>query len=446
VEDERFAPFWAGRFTDVFFGDPQKLRFTELLDKPPGIEVRTVGQFRAWLASRLNKDIPWNEIVWAMLDARGTTAGDPALAYLLSFHRGRGLADEFAQGVSRHLLGIRLECARCHDHPYDKWRVEDYYGLGAFVIRQRARQTGEELELKYAAEGDLEIPAVQGQKFSMVRLARGGTAQPNYLFGGAAGKNDDQMQMLADVMTARSNPQLARAWANRAWGWLFGYGLLNPVDDFSMKNMPQSPATLEILVRDALDHTLSLKRLIRVLCATAAYQMPAPEELPEASTSRHLAKARVAQGAYLPLHPSAPALPVSFQVPAGWTRVAALKGARAIYLIPVEDSRLRNLGLDLFPGKLDPSRMASLRNQFESKPEAKEESFDGKRKVTWTEVAGRFRCAPRGEGLEDFLIFLAAFEAADRKPYYFRLEGPRDLVEVRREAMVSLLKNLAKGA
>src|SRR6185503_2592627 len=113
LEDARFGPFWADRFSKVFFGDLDKVRFQGLGPLGEGVEESILPAFRKWLGQKLQKDTPWTEIVTQLLDARGTTAGDPALAYKLSMYREPGMESAFAEGVSRHFLGIRLTCARC---------------------------------------------------------------------------------------------------------------------------------------------------------------------------------------------------------------------------------------------------------------------------------------------------------------------------------------------
>jgi hypothetical protein len=445
VEDDRFSTFWAGRFAEVFFGDAEKLKFTEIYDRPPGLEVRVVKQFKEWLAGKLKKDISWNEIVSAMLDARGTTEGEPAMAYLLSFHRGKGLAVEFPLGVARHFLGIRLTCAQCHDHPYDKWRIEDYYGMSSFVIRQKVRIVAGVPELKYSDEGEVQFPNLGGSKTAEVKLSKGGTGSPNFLLGGAAGRNDDRMKALAGFLTDRSNTQFTRAWVNRVWGWLFGYGILHPVDDFNLKNRALSPALLESLVRDTRDQNHSLKRLIRVICNTAAYQMPTPEELPHASTFRHSAMLRVQRGPYYPLGRNAPALPVALDAPVEWVRVGARDGAKASYLIPNKSDKTRTVELSLRSGKVDKDAMDSLKNQFEyHKANAKEEVLEGKTKVTLTEISGKYCCDRMLDGPTEYLIWLASFEAADGKSYYLKLPGPAEIVGGWREEFLSLLKSVGK--
>ena len=283
-----FADLWARQFMEVYFGNYHEVAMDTMPKMGKASSARIVGDFLKWFKLKLNKDTPYTEIVQQMLDARGTDEGDPALAYKLSFYSGEGQAIEFSNGVARHLLGIRLVCARCHDHPFDKWRVEDYYGLADFVYRQKARGYGnggekdsvDHVELKYADEGDIMMPTIQGSKGAEVKLSHGGAAAPNFLFGGAAGKNDDRMKVLAMFMTNKANTQLPRALVNRIWGWLMGRGIVHPVDDFNLKNKALSPALLETLLRDMADHKYSIKQVVRAICNSETYQRSCQSDQP----------------------------------------------------------------------------------------------------------------------------------------------------------------------
>jgi hypothetical protein len=283
-----FADLWARQFMEVFFGNYHDVTMDTMPKLGKASSARIVGDFLKWFKLKLNKDTPYTEIVQQMLDARGTDEGDPALAYKLSFYNGEGQAIEFSNGVARHLLGIRLVCARCHDHPFDKWRVEDYYGLADFVYRQKARGYGnggekdtvDHVELKYADEGDIMMPNLSGSKDADVKLSKGGSAAPNFLFGGSAGKNDDRMKVLAMFMTNKANTQLPRALVNRVWGWLMGRGVVHPIDDFNLKNKALSPALLEALVRDMIDHKYSIKQVVRAICNSETYQRSCQSEQP----------------------------------------------------------------------------------------------------------------------------------------------------------------------
>jgi hypothetical protein len=282
VESDDWADLFARQFAEVFFGDYHNVTMDTMPKLSNTASARIVKDFINWFKLKLNKDKPYTEIVQQMIDARGSDEGDPALAYKLSFYKEEGQAIEFANGVARHLLGIRLICARCHDHPFDRWTVENYYGLAAFNIRQRVRASGNggekdtsnSITLTYADEGEMEIQRSPdaNDKDSKVRLAQGGKADPVFLFGGAAGKQDDRAKVLANLITSKANAQLPRAMVNRVWGWMFGRGVVHPVDDFNLRNKALSPALLDTLTREFTGKNHSIKYLVKLIANTETYQ------------------------------------------------------------------------------------------------------------------------------------------------------------------------------
>lgn len=243
--------------------------------------ARIVGDFVQWLAGKLRKDEAWTEIVARILEARGTDQGDPALAWKLSLYTEDGYTLAFASNVARHFLGIRMICARCHSHPFDKWRVEDYYGLAAFVVRQRVRPAGgsaekdatDHVNLVYADEGEIDIPALDIDSM-LVEPGKPGRARPVYPYGGEAPPGPvDRMRFLSGFITAKGNTQLPRALANRVWGWLFPRGIVHPVDNFNLRqNKPLSSGLMETLTRHAIESKYSIKALVRAVCNSETYQ------------------------------------------------------------------------------------------------------------------------------------------------------------------------------
>jgi hypothetical protein len=421
LEDDRFANFWAGRFAEVYFGDIGKARFSMLSELPTGGEIIILGNFTLWLATKIKKDTPWSEVVSQMLDARGTSDGDPAMGYLLSFNRGKGLAQEFAEGVSRHHLGIRLTCARCHDHPYDKWGEKDYYGMAAFVARQKLRFAKGVLELKYADSGELKMPT--------------GSYTPSFLYGQKPGANDDWMKQLGWYMTDRMNPQFPRALSNRVWGWLFGAGVVSPVDDFNATSGPLSKTLLDLLQRDTVDNKFSLKRLVRVICSTSAYAMPTPEEAPDGQSFRHLALARSA-----PRRLPSPtgALPLKFDAPAEWTRVKPGSGAKASYLVAGKADKSRIAELSFFDRKLGQTDIEGVTRAMEL-PKTQTEAIEGKLKGSLLQISGSYFCQRGSDGPIDYRVWVANLQAGE-KNYAFKFAGPVDLLESWREEFMTMLK------
>ncbi|HEX7896700.1 MAG TPA: DUF1549 domain-containing protein [Planctomycetota bacterium] len=281
LNSPEWADYWSRLFGEVFFGNYHDVPMETQPKVSKAASARMVDTFLKWFGGKLRKDAPWTDIVDQILDARGTDEGDPALAWKLSLYREDGFYSEFAQSTARQFLGIRLICAKCHNHPFDAWDVPHYYGLAAFVARQKVRGVGgsaekdatDHVELKYADEGEVDIPAVEVDS-EIVHAGKPGRAKPIFLFGGEAPPGPgDRVKLLSSLITQKSTTQLPRALANRVWGWLFERGIVHPVDDFAIKRKSSlSPGLLDVLTRHLIDSKYSLKTLIRTICATDAYQ------------------------------------------------------------------------------------------------------------------------------------------------------------------------------
>jgi hypothetical protein len=260
LDSEDWADRTARLFCEGWFGDYHKIpiMLTPALDA--GAQGRLVGEFVKWLKLKLQKDSPYNrEIVDAIIRARGTGTGDPALLWKLSCFAGDDAGPvEFANRVSKHFLGIRLKCAQCHDHPFDVWNEGHFYKLAAFFGRTQAKG-GADAEVREGTEGD-------------AYKASGASYQPQFIFGQKPGKGDPWMDALAVYMTGPDNSQLASAVCNRVWFWLFGRGLVHPVDDFNKAQPPFAAGILGALGKELRSNKYSIKSLYRAICNSDTYQ------------------------------------------------------------------------------------------------------------------------------------------------------------------------------
>jgi hypothetical protein len=266
VDSDDWADRTARLFCEGWFGDYHKvpMMITPKLDS--GAEQRIINDFVAWLKLKLHKDAPYREIVDAIIRARGTGTGDPAMLWKLSCFSGGddGPSIEFANRVSRHFLGIRLRCAQCHDHPFDVWKKGHFYRMAAFFGRTKVRG-GADAELT-------ETDSTESLK------AYGDAYQPEFIYGQKPGKADAWMDALAVYMTGPDNVQLAPATANRVWSWLFGRGLVHPIDDFNKMNQPMGGALLGILAKELRTSKFSIKGLYRGICNSDTYQRSSENE------------------------------------------------------------------------------------------------------------------------------------------------------------------------
>ncbi len=230
--------------------------------------ARVAGAFQAWLREQVAKDVPVVQVLKELLEAQGKTNENPAVLYKLSMFTNEPPHLEFAERLSKSWLGVRVGCARCHEHPFDRWTQEDYYGLAGFFTKHKvkghggAKDNADEFELyEDPKAADLQNP--EG----------GGVLKPKFLYGGTVQLRDARMPPLVAMLASREHNQLARNFANRSWAWFMGRGLVHPVDDFNQKNRPSHVDLLEALTREFAAHRFSLKHLARGICNSRAYQL-----------------------------------------------------------------------------------------------------------------------------------------------------------------------------
>ena len=421
LDDPRFAARWARRLAEVLIGDPDRFEF-RVAGVQPEVAPRAAAAFVAWLESKLAKDRPWTEIVRELLDARGTLAGDPAIAFSLSFYRGRGPAELFPEGVARRLLGIRLTCARCHDHPYDNWDTNHYQQLAAFRAGQEvgAIDGGAGVQLQYR---DLLDYTVQGKT----------PPAPRFLFGEKPGKVDDRMRRLGEYMTAPSNRQLPAAMVNRIWAWLVGEALNHPVDDFNKMSPPISGPALKDLTDAFVAGGTAIKPLLRIVCATRAYRLSTPEEAPgDFRSFRHAAREKrqgrpPRQGEGVP--------PVGFEPHEAWTRwsKSGSGGALAYWTLPDREGKALSAELRIRKGRV--GDLEPWSNRFAGQ-KFRTEALDGKVPGKLYELTGVYACDLRADGPYEGRLLLAELQR-DKEFWHFELLGPIDTVDDWRKEFLS---------
>jgi hypothetical protein len=223
-----------------------------------------------WLEDEFNRNTPWDRFVTDLVTATGTVEENPATTYFLANRSVDKLTDTTAQ----HFLGVQLQCAQCHNHPFTDWKQAEYWGVAAFYSKVRAdnpknaNKGGDNTKI-----GVQEGPARSKQKDFFPEAAKDVPAK--YLGGPVAGLGSAEpyRPVLAKWMTHPDNPFFARALVNRAWAHLFGRGLVNPVDDMLPENEPTHPELLDALARHAATAGgFDLKYLLKAICLSDAYQ------------------------------------------------------------------------------------------------------------------------------------------------------------------------------
>lgn len=220
-----------------------------------------------WLAERFNRNQPWDKLVYDLITATGSQEDNGAVTFFV----GNPTADKMTDSVTRLFLGIQLQCAQCHNHPFTSWKQTEYWGIAAFFMKvapdraQQAAKKGISPGVSESARGlgkKNKLP--ESAKFVPARFLTGET--PKMPAG------EPYRPVLAKWLTSAGNPFFAKAMVNRLWGQLFGKGFVNAVDNMHDDNPASHPEVLQALTEQFKESGFDVKYLIRAICNSEAYQ------------------------------------------------------------------------------------------------------------------------------------------------------------------------------
>ncbi len=221
-----------------------------------------------WLEESFNANKPWDRLATDLLTASGEQDKNGATTYFLA----QNSVDKITDNVSRVFLGVQLQCAQCHNHPFTEWKQTEYWGMAAFFLNVQASRP------MAAAQQTtpLEVKEVAGmRRGGRNRLPDSAKIVPPKFLGAEQPKirsSDPLRPVLTSWLTTKENPYFSRAMVNRTWAQLFGRGLVNPVDDIQDNNQPLYPELFGELSYQFAQNGYDLKYLMRALCNSAAYQ------------------------------------------------------------------------------------------------------------------------------------------------------------------------------
>lgn len=222
-------------------------------------------RFHDWLRQSLAANMPYDQMVRGVLAASGTPETAPPVVW----YRNLRAPDAFVDDTAQVFLGMRLQCAKCHHHPFEKWSQDDYYGFAAFFAR-----IGRKPSMSAQRAGRIEEVIFASHSGSVSNPKTGQTMQPRGLGEDKAltiSSIEDPRAKLVDWLSEPKNPFFAKALVNRYWAHFFGRGLVEPMDDMRVTNPPSNPALLDALADDFVKNKYDLKHLIRTLCTSRAY-------------------------------------------------------------------------------------------------------------------------------------------------------------------------------
>ncbi len=253
-----FADFWALKFADI-------LRVEEKVLDPQGVEL-----FHAWIRQRMADGQPLDQFVRALVTGTGSTFEHPAANY----YRANRDAATRGETTARLFLGTRLQCAKCHNHPFDRWTQDDYYQW-ASLFSQIDYELGENkrrdrLDKNEFAGDQIVLVAKQAE---VQNPNSHSVAKPKFLGGQELDHAElDRLNDLGAWLTAADNQLFIKSQANFVWYHLLGQGLVDPIDDFRLTNPASNPPLLDALAEHLVDSQFDLRQLIRSIMLSRTYQ------------------------------------------------------------------------------------------------------------------------------------------------------------------------------
>ncbi|MBL9155030.1 MAG: DUF1553 domain-containing protein [Verrucomicrobiales bacterium] len=266
-----YADYWATKWGDLLRPNTQR------------VGVKPVYLMDDWIRRKFRENTPWDAFVRELLTAQGSTHQVGPLA----IWRDKREPADMAEYVSRIFLGVRLDCAKCHHHPSEKWSQDDYYSLAAFFGSMKRKGQGISAPISGEPEYWWFQPGVTGTvKHPVTDVVLAPKPPEGPVFDKIPAETDPRTVLL-DYMTNPEHPQFARAAVNRVWGELFGRGIVHPVDDFRASNPPTNEPLLEWLASDFSRQGYDFKKLLRTVMNSRLYQLsslPNPTNLSDTTS------------------------------------------------------------------------------------------------------------------------------------------------------------------
>jgi len=270
LERKEFSEIWAMKWAELLM----------VRTEPNRVEYKPMFLYWQWLNKQIADGVPIDQMVRNLLSASGGSFAEPAV----NFYQIEPTPQKIAENVAQAFLGIRVQCAQCHNHPFDRWTMDDYYAFTAF-FSQIGRKRGEDYREQIVFDrrgGEVKHP-VTGRQMAPKFL---GGPEPDV-------KGRDRRAVVAEWITSPDNPYFAINVANRVWAHFFGVGIVEPVDDVRVSNPPSNPELFATLGAKLVEYDYELKQLVRDICNSKAYQRSTDASESNRDDARNFARAHM---------------------------------------------------------------------------------------------------------------------------------------------------------
>ncbi len=266
---KEFSEIWAMKWSEWL-----------MVKSSPDVSYKSMFLYSSWLTDKIANNVPLDQMVRELLSATGGTFKSPAT----NFYQVERDTLKTAENVAQVFMGFRTQCAQCHNHPFDRWTMDDYYSFAAFFAQIGRKQSEDYREIIVFNSGGGEV-----------RHPVGGRVMPPKFLGGAVPdvQGKDRRVVLAEWLTSPDNPFFATNVANRVWAHFLGKGIVQEVDDVRISNPASNPELFEALGKKLVEYKYDFRSLVRDICNSHAYQRSLVRNPSNETDERNFAHANV---------------------------------------------------------------------------------------------------------------------------------------------------------
>jgi hypothetical protein len=269
---KEFTEMWVMKWAEL-------LQIRTFNNGPQQVSYKAALNYFQWLRERIAGNMPFNELVGEILSSNGGTFSSPATNY---FQIEQDIL-KLTENTAQIFMGTRIQCAQCHNHPFDRWTMDDYYGFAAFFAQVKRKPAEDPRErIVFDGGGETQHPVTQQ---NMTPKFLGGT-HPNL-------KNQSRREALAKWLASPENPWFAKNSVNIIWAHFFGIGIVDPVDDVRVSNPPSNPELLDELSTKFVSYKYDFRKIVRDICTSRIYQLSTRTNDSNATDKRNFSHAMV---------------------------------------------------------------------------------------------------------------------------------------------------------
>lgn len=259
VDSTEYSYYFASKWADIL-----RVKRGRQADRAQG-----TFSFHEWIRQSIASDKSYDQFAAEILTANGNEVNSPPTVWYKDLQR----PEQFVDDTAQVFLGLRLACAQCHHHPYEKWGQDDYWGLAAFFGRIGRKNLTVPSTINNRRVQRQTIYTRFSGSVTNKRTNKASEYKPLDAEAVKVENGDDPREHLVDWMTDPKNPFFAKALVNRYWAHFFGRGIVDPLDDMRITNPPSNPALLDALAADFVKNKFSLKELVKTICKSRTYQL-----------------------------------------------------------------------------------------------------------------------------------------------------------------------------